>query len=204
VLSHARLRRTSPIAQYAVAAALEAIGSDAAAHANGSHRLGIIYCAMTGCVKYSQRFYDETLREPSTASPLIFPETVFNAPASHLGAVLGATAINYTLVGDPGTFLQGLALAADWLLAGRVERCVVIGAEELDWLVAEAFCLFERRVIMSEGAGALYLAREAGEEGALELHAITEPQLFLPEQPRHLAAVRVRNELNGEGAGELL
>ena len=71
---------------------------------------------MSGSVNYSRRFYDETLKDPATASPLVFPETVFNAPASHLAALLGTTAINYTLVGDPGTFLQGIALAADWLL----------------------------------------------------------------------------------------
>ncbi len=56
---------------------------------------------------YSRRFYEEVLRDPATASPLIFPETVFNAPASHLAAFLGTTAINYTLVGDEGTFLAG-------------------------------------------------------------------------------------------------
>jgi len=36
------------------------------------------------------------------------------------------------VVGDPGTFLVGVALAADWLSTGRVSACLVIGAEELD------------------------------------------------------------------------
>src|SRR6266498_3577469 len=141
-LSHARLRRTSPITQFAVAAALEALGEDAAHVSNGSLRLGIILCVMTGCVNYSRRFYDETLKDPATASPLVFPETVFNAPASHLAALLGTTAINYTLVGDPATVLQGIALAADWLLSEQVDGCLVIGAEEMDWLTAEAVTLF--------------------------------------------------------------
>ena len=158
-LAHARLRRTSPITQYAVTAALEALGEDAARVNNGSLRLGIIFCVMTGCVNYSRRFYDETLKDPATASPLVFPETVFNAPASHLAALLGTSAINYTLVGDPGTFLQGLALAADWLLNGRVNACLVIGAEEIDWLTTDAYRLFARNIILSAGAGALYLRR---------------------------------------------
>src|SRR6266511_2316719 len=148
-LSHARLRRTSPITQYAVAAALEALGEDAACVSNGSLRLGILFCAMTGCVNYSRRFYDETLNDPATASPLVFPETVFNAPASHLAALLGTTAVNYTLVGDPGTFLQALALAADWLLSESVDGCLVIGAEEMDWLTADAQRLFTRKIIPS-------------------------------------------------------
>ncbi len=158
-LSHARLRRASPLTQYAVAAALEALDNDAALVSNGSLRLGIILCVMTGCVNYSRRFYDETLKDPATASPLVFPETVFNAPASHLAALLGATAINYTLVGDPGTFLQGLALGADWLLDNRVNACLVIGAEEIDWLTADAYRLFARKIVLSDGAGALYLRR---------------------------------------------
>lgn len=158
-LSHARLRRASPLTQYAVAAALEALGDDAALAGNGTLRLGIILCVMTGCVNYSRRFYDETLNDPATASPLVFPETVFNAPASHLAALLGTTAINYTLVGDPGTFLQGLALGADWLLDDRVNACLVIGAEEIDWLTADAYRLFARKIVLSDGAGALYLRR---------------------------------------------
>src|SRR5687767_15655864 len=80
-MSHARLRRTSPISQYAVAAALEALGEDATRITTGSVRVGIIMCVMSGCVNYSRRFYDETLRDPATASPLLFPETVFNAPS---------------------------------------------------------------------------------------------------------------------------
>src|SRR5882724_13315572 len=160
-LAHARLRRASPITQYAVAAALEALGDDAARVSSGSLRLGIVFCVMTGCVNYSRRFYDETLKDPATASPLVFPETVFNAPSSHLASLLGTTAINYTLVGDPGTFLQGLALAADWLLCDRIDGCLVVGAEEMDWLTAEAVGLFAQGAQTSEGAGALYLRRDA-------------------------------------------
>src|SRR5436189_1840801 len=183
-LSHARLRRTSPITQYAVAAALEALGEDAARVNSGALKLGIVLCVMTGCVNYSRRFYDETLNDPATASPLVFPETVFNAPASHLAALLGTTAINYTLVGDPGAFLQGLALAADWLLSERVEACVVIGAEEMDWLTSDAYRLFNRRAVLSDGAGALYLKRRANQVPAVELREVTQAHLFSNRQTR--------------------
>jgi hypothetical protein len=74
-LAHPRLRRTSPITHYAVASAIEALGAEAVRAAAGGCRLGIIFCAFAGCVNYSRRFYDETLRDPATASPLVFPET---------------------------------------------------------------------------------------------------------------------------------
>jgi hypothetical protein len=199
-LAHARLRRTSPIAHYAVAAALEALGADAAKVTSGELRLGIIYCALTGCVNYSRRFYDEVLKEPSTASPLVFPETVYNSPASHLAALIGTTGINYTLIGDPGTFLQGVVLAADWLTDNRVDGCLVIGAEEMDWLTAGAVNLFSRKIIFSDGAGALYLRRSRGGEAqtdSVQLTAVTNSHLYKNRMFRAEAVRLAREELRG-------
>jgi hypothetical protein len=194
-VAHARLRRTSPIAQFAVGAALEALGLQATTAVTQGGRLGVIFCSMTGCVNFSQRFYDETLKDPATASPLVFPETVFNAPASHLAALLGTKAINYTLVGDPGTFVQGLALAADWLVQDRVDGCLVVGAEEFDWLISEAFHLFSRRGTVGEGAGAMYLTREPASGPVVALEAITSPQLFLYPGARREATAAARAQL---------
>ena len=193
-LSHSRLRRASPITHHVVAAALEAIGPDTAQIANGTLRTGVVLCVMSGCVNYSRRFYDEVLRDPAMASPLVFPETVFNASASHLAALLGTPAMNYTLVGDPGTMLAGLAVAAQWLLEERVDACVVVGAEEADWLTSDAFHLFSRRIILSDGAGALYLKNS--EIGALaELRAVTDAHLFTRGQNRTQAAKLARAQL---------
>ena len=194
-LAHARLRRTSPIAHYSVSAALEALGGDAAKVSAGELRLGIIYCALSGCVNYSRRFYDEVLKDPSTASPLLFPETVYNSPASHLAALVGTSGINYTLVGDPGTFVQGLALAADWLTDNRVDGCLVIGAEEMDWLTSGAIHLFERKTIFSDGAGAMYLRRDAGQTPWAQLNAVTNAHLFSNRQSRAEAIKLARGEL---------
>jgi len=202
--SHPRLRRTSPIAQYAVAAALEALGPDAAAVSSGQKSLGIIVCVMSACVIYSRRFYDETLKDPATASPLVFPETVFNAPASHLAALLGSTGINYTMVGDPAVFLQGLALAADWLLSGRVEGCLVVGAEEADWITSEAFNLFDRDVIMSEGSGAVYLRAESQSANQVQLTKVTDPQPYTRQVSRRQAVERVRKQITNGNTQDLL
>ena len=194
-LTHSRLRRTSPIAQYAVASALEALGPDAQAVARGELKLGVIFCTMTGSINYSRRFYMEAWADPATASPLLFPETVFNAPASHIAALLGSTDINYTLVGDSGTFLVALSTAADWLLSGRVEGCIVIGAEELDWLTVDACRLFARGLTPSAGAGALYLRAADGPGVVAEIDSITDAHLFTKAQNRTKAAQAVRAQL---------
>jgi len=203
-ITHARLRRTSPISQYVVAAALEALGPDAALVQQGKLNLGIVLCATCGCVNYSRRFYDEAWKNPPTASPLLFPETVFNAPASHLAALLGTTAITYTLVGDPANYLAGIAVAAHWLREARVQRCLVIGAEENDWLTADAARLFSPDMVLSEGAGAICLSRSSSDltpACTAEVLAVTDPHPFRSASERLVAARSVREQLacvNGE------
>ena len=194
-LGHPRLRRASAIAHHIVAAGLEAVGEDATPVQNGSMRIGIVVCLMAGCVTYSRRFCEEVFKEPATASPLMFPETVFNAPASHLAAFLASSGINYTLIGDEGTFVQGLALAAEWLCGGRADGCVVAGGEELDWIVADAMRLFQRQAILSSGAGALYLRADDSPGALAELAAITDSFPFTENQNRAAAARKMRRQL---------
>lgn len=199
-LAHPRLRRASPISQHAMAAAAEALGASADPAARGGSSLGVIVGVMAGPVNYSRRFYDETLKNPATASPLVFPETVFNAPASHLAAVLGTTAVNYTLVGDAGVFAQGLALGADWLRAGRVAQCLVLATEESDWLTAGAAALFARDAVVAAGAGALLLSGESGTGALAELDAVSDAFTYAAH-PRAGALRAVREQLGwGEPA----
>ena len=73
------------------------------------------------------------------ASPLLFPETVFNAPASHLAAILGITGASYTIVGDGAVGLLALKMAEDLMANPALDRCLVVGAEEADWLLCDAY-----------------------------------------------------------------
>jgi hypothetical protein len=202
--AHPRLRRASVITQHTVAAALEALGDNIAQVQSGALRLGLVVCTMAGSVAYSRRFYEEVLHEPATASPLLFPETVFNAPASHLAAYLGTNGNGYTLVGDDGTFLQGLAVAADWLLNDDADGVVVVGAEEIDWVVSEAMKLFQRDAIHSAGAGAIYFRKEKTSGTGAELAGITDAFLFTQNQNRTDAARKMRRQLPPCKPDELL
>jgi 3-oxoacyl-(acyl-carrier-protein) synthase len=186
------------ISQYAVGAVVDALQSTGRKiDASG---LGVVVSIFSGSVNYSRRFYDETLKNPATASPLLFPETVFNAPASHISAFLGSSAINYTVVGDSGSFLVGMAIAAGWITQGRVEQCLVIGSEETDWLSAEALRLFDRSKTPSDGAGALLLSAEPSE---IELVAITDEHLYAPKGKTE-ALEGMREQLGVPRAGALL
>jgi hypothetical protein len=203
-LAHPRLRRASPMTHYAVGAALEALGQDAELIRSGALRLGIVASTLTGGISYSRRFYEEALQNPATASPMIFPETVFNSSASHLAAYLGSSAVNYTLVGDAGTFLQGLALAAGWLENDVAEACVVIGAEEPDWTVSDALRLFDSRTVHASGAGALYLKSGLPSTALVELAVVTDAFAATRTPARTEAVRKMRAQLPVGTSGELL
>lgn len=203
-LAHPRVRRAGAITHYVIAAALEALGEPVSSEPPGAARIGVIVGVMAGGVSYSRRFYEEILKDPATASPLVFPETVFNAPASHLAAFLGSDANCCTLVGDDGTFLQGLALAARWLGDGQVDRCLVVGAEESDWIVADAIRLFHPGAVHGAGAGAVLLGKEPGSRALAELAAVTDSFPFTQRQPRGVAARKMRAQLPPGGRNELL
>lgn len=200
--AHPRLRRASPLSQYAAVAALDAVATLPAAARAG--RLGLLFCLQSGPVQYACRFYEEALKDPATASPLVFPETVHAAPASHVAALLGNVDFVQTFVGDAGAYLQTVALAADWLGEGALDAVVVVGAEEPHWLYSEAGWLFDHGIILGAGAGALCLtSREEWSQG-VEIEMITSPRIYTTATSQTRAAAAVRRELPAGTAAELL
>ena len=175
--AHPRLRRSSAISRFAVVAGLEAL-------ANAGIELGpeiaqrtaLIFAVSNGGVVYTKRFYHEIVDSGAqAASPLLFPETVFNAPASHLAAILGISGATYTLVGDGAVGILALKMADDLMTSDTLDYCLVVGAEEADWLLCDAYCKWRllrsappvepfqqpaRGTILSEGAGAILLSRQ--------------------------------------------
>ena len=176
--AHPRLRRSSAISRFAVVAGLAALEhAQVKLDAAAAERTAVIFAVSNGGVVYTKRFYHEVVESGAqAASPLLFPETVFNAPASHLAAILGITGASYTLVGDGAVGLLALKMAEDLMLDPSLDRCLVVGAEEADWLLCDAysrwrflraappiepFQLPPRGMIVSEGAGAVLLDRES-------------------------------------------
>jgi 3-oxoacyl-(acyl-carrier-protein) synthase len=175
--AHPRLRRSSAISRFAAIAGLEALAN---AHVNldaeTAKRTALIFAVSNGGVIYTKRFYHDIVESGAqAASPLLFPETVFNAPASHLAAILGITGASYTLVGDGAVGILALKMAEDLLLDDALDYCLVVGAEEADWLLCDAYRKWRllrsappiepfqqppRGTILSEGAGALLISRQ--------------------------------------------
>jgi len=160
---HARLRRSSAISYFAVAAA-EAALADARLTLTTelAARTAVVLAVSNGGVVYTRRFYEQIVKGgAASASPLLFPETVYNAPASHLAAFLGLDGATYTLVGDNSVGLSALHFGAQLIALGDADHCLVVGCEELDWILCEAYRDWRlSRTPLAEGAGAVLLARE--------------------------------------------
>src|SRR5207237_5812966 len=174
---HPRLRRASLISRFAAAAGLAALEeAGMTLGPRNADRAALVFAISNGGVIYTKRFYRDIVESGAqSASPLFFPETVFNAPASHLAAILGITGATYTLVGDGAVGLLAIRMAEDLMANDALDYCLVVGAEEVDWLLCdayrkwrllrlsppvEAFARIARGMILSEGAGAVLLARE--------------------------------------------
>lgn len=159
-----RLRRSSPISYFAVAAALGAL-ADAGVTLTPdlAARTAIVLAVSDGGVVYTRRFYEQIVKQgANAASPLLFPETVYNAPASHLAAQLGLDGACYTLVGDSTVGLAAIKFAEQLLALGDVDRCVVVACEEIDWILCEAYRDWRLAgTPLAEGAAALLLTRDA-------------------------------------------
>ncbi len=202
-IANPRFRRASSLTHYVAAAVLEALGQPPSASPRPG-RVGLIVCLQSGCVQYSYRFFKEVLEDPVTASPILFPETVFAAPASHAATLLEEVPLAHTLVGDPATFLQGVAIATDWLLEGRVDTALVVGAEEANWLRTDAIWHFDHGCISSAGAGCLCLSLDPSASLGVELAAVTDVQTYLSNRNRSSAAAAMRKQLPTGSADELL
>ena len=175
--AHPRLRRSSAISRFAVVAGLEAL-ANAGVNLDPeiAQRTALIFAVSNGGVIYTKRFYHDIVESGAqAASPLLFPETVFNAPASHLAAILGIAGASYTLVGDGAVGILALKMAEDLMTSDTLDYCLVVGAEEADWLLCDAYRKWRllrsappiepfqqppRGMILSEGAGAILLSSE--------------------------------------------
>ena len=173
---HPRLRRASLISRFAAAAGFEALqAAGIKVDSQNADRIALVLAISNGGVIYTKRFYRDIVEAGAqAASPLLFPETVFNAPASHVATILGITGATYTLVGDSAVGLLAIRMAEDLMMTSALNYCLVVGAEEVDWLLCDAyrrwrllrlappvepFSEISEGMILSEGAGAVLLAR---------------------------------------------
>ena len=205
---HPRLRRASAISRFAAAAGLAALAdAKLAIDKLESARFALVFAVANGGVIYTRRFYNDIVNTGAeAASPLLFPETVFNAAASHIAAIIGISGTSYTVVGDGTVGLTGIKMAEDLMTDSAVDYCLVVAAEEADWLLCDAYQKWRllraqspivtfgkpaKGTILSEGAGAVLLGRT----GAIQIAATAAGGHFAHRREAGDALVRVLKEV---------
>jgi 3-oxoacyl-(acyl-carrier-protein) synthase len=167
-----RLRRSGAISLLACEAAKRAL---AAGPPIDLARCAVLFATANGAASYTRRFYAGVVAD-GTGSPVLFPETVYNAPASHIAALAGIDGEVLTLTGDATAATDALLLASQWIGDGTAETCLVVAAEELDELTWEAYNCWGlvksdasagRGAVLSEGAIALLLGNAESDRPAI-------------------------------------
>ena len=195
----ARLRRASPITFFLVEAAEQSLtGISPADRAE----TGLITTFSAGCLAYSRRFFEGVVTQ-GTASPALFPETVFNSPASHVASVLGLNGAAYALVGDETAWIAGLKTAAIWLQQERVKQVLILGAEEFDPIVLDAYRSARwlrcgnsgRGFLTSEGAAGI-LVRRAEVKDARVITTARDGLIYRTKKEAIAAAKQLLDKIN--------
>jgi len=178
-LAAAKVRRLDRVSQMAVAAARLAFED---AHLGSTPEvvpsIGVILgSGFSGLVSTEAFFRGLLEMGPSGANPMLFPNTVPNAPASQVAIEMGFKGPNVTLSHKEVSGENAIAYACDLIRHGRAEVILAGAVDELSQILhlsywkmgalsphrrggEEVCCPFDRRrngIILGEGAGIVVL-----------------------------------------------
>ena len=126
-------RRMGRVSMMAVAATVEAL-QDSGLDLNSidKERIAVIMGTSYGNSSHIEDFYVSLLEEgPRGAHPFLFPETVPNAPASHIAMFHGITGPNNTFCQNELSAENAIMYARNLLSQNLVDVALVGGADEL-------------------------------------------------------------------------
>lgn len=141
ILPPLKARRMSPPSRYAVVAArlaLEDAGlaGDALSSDHGEEATAVVLGTSYGPSSYTERILRQILLEsPLAASPMLFTESVANAPAAQVALGLDCKGPNITVTQREASALLAVAEGISLVRSGRVRRALVGGVEEVNPLL---------------------------------------------------------------------
>ena len=176
-----KIRRLDRASQFAIAASRLAL-ADAGFRVTreNAERVGVVigsgFCGLSSSGEFHR---SQVLRGFLDLNPMLFHNTVPNAPASHVSIELGIEGVNCTLVHSYCTAEAAILFACDQLRMGRADLILTGGVDELSEVLFRGFsalrllatdrgegensCPYDRRrngVILGEGAGILVIETE--------------------------------------------
>ncbi|HVS65595.1 MAG TPA: beta-ketoacyl synthase N-terminal-like domain-containing protein [Thermoanaerobaculia bacterium] len=137
-LSPAQARRMSPPSRFAVAAARQAIEQagleppERTRVRSSRGETGVFLGTSYGPSSYSERILRQVFLEgPTAASPMLFTESVANAPAAQVALLRKAYGPNVTVTEREASAVMALGRAALAVAEGRASSALAGGVEEL-------------------------------------------------------------------------
>lgn len=126
-------RRMSRVSRMAVASSIEAVEDSGLILDNmDRERIAVVMGTSYGSSSHVEDFYVSLLREgPRGAQPFLFPETVPNAPASHIAMFHGITGPNCTFCQNEISSENAILYAQNLLSQDMADVALVGGADEL-------------------------------------------------------------------------
>ncbi|MBI5026559.1 MAG: beta-ketoacyl synthase chain length factor [Nitrospirae bacterium] len=153
-----RFRRAAEISKYALVAAKLAI-EDTGNTVNGE-KAAMVMGITHGALNYTQEFHRAIIKNDIDAiSPILFSDSVFNAPAGNASICFGIKGPVHTIVGGSDVTIKAIMLGSRMLANGSADKVIIVSAEELNEL---SFFCYSRKGIgaLSEGAGAIVMEKE--------------------------------------------
>lgn len=122
-------RRLARGAQFSIIATEEALSDS---RLSPVENIGLIFSSSRIVLEKTEQFYQNLLRKgPRLVNPLVFQESVNNAPASHITIRYGIKGPSLTVVnGGTGT-INSIAIAMEWIETEKVNAVLVLSAESL-------------------------------------------------------------------------
>jgi len=134
-------RRMSRISRMAVASSVEAVkDSRLILDTIDKERVAVIMGTSYGSSSYVEDFYISLLKDgPRGAQPFLFPETVPNAPASHIAMFHGITGPNTTFCQNEISAENAILYSQNLLIQNQVDVALVGGADELSAILYSCY-----------------------------------------------------------------
>jgi 3-oxoacyl-[acyl-carrier-protein] synthase II len=176
-----KIRRLDRASQFAIAASKLAL-ADAkfSVTRENSSRVGVVlgsgFCGLSSSEEFHR---GQVLKGFLDLNPMLFPNTVPNAPSSYVSIELGIQGVNSTLVQSFCTAEAAMFFACDQLRKRRADLILTGGVDELSEYLFRGFselhllatnpghgeksCPYDKRrngLVLGEGAGLLALERE--------------------------------------------
>jgi 3-oxoacyl-(acyl-carrier-protein) synthase len=159
-----RIDRLSTWCLAASAIALRDAGVDLASR--DRPRVAVVAATGLGCLDLTEAYFRSALEHGwEQTDPILFPETLGNAPAGHIARAFGISGPNITIGNQGGAGETALVTAVSLLRHGQAELAVVLAGDTLtrpryDWYAARGLL---DRLIPSEGVAAAVLQAEGSD-----------------------------------------